>query len=149
MVRLYGGLGAGKSTLARGAITSILKHGGFDVDDIPSPTFTLVQSYPWPHVNDDEREIWHIDLWRLEDPEEVMELGFDEALGRHAMLIEWPERLGPSWSQQLAPYTIDINITIGDDDDRVVTITIDEAHDWADALTQAPHVISTGVTLAN
>ncbi len=147
VVRLSGGLGAGKSTLARGAISTILKDGGYDVDDIPSPTFTLVQSYPWPGPDDGEREVWHIDLWRLEDPDEIMELGFDEAVGRHAMLIEWPDRLGPGWTTRLSSHAIDLDIADGADGDsdehtRVVTITIKDSHPWAQALKMAPNIIT-------
>ena len=59
-------------------------------EEVPSPTFTLVQVYeraPAP--------VWHFDLYRVESPEEVVELGLDEALAEGIVLIEWPERLGP------------------------------------------------------
>jgi tRNA threonylcarbamoyladenosine biosynthesis protein TsaE len=82
---LEGPLGAGKSTFARAFIQYFI---GCD-SDIPSPTFTLVQTYNTP-----QHEIWHLDLYRLEDPEEIYELGWEEAIGHHLLLIEWPERLG-------------------------------------------------------
>lgn len=94
LITLSGELGAGKSTLARGMIRHGLMDQGLPAEDIPSPTFTIVQSYPWPSSADPGRELWHIDLWRIDDPEELIELGFDEALGRHIMVIEWPDRLG-------------------------------------------------------
>ena len=147
---LSGDLGAGKSTLARGVVTAILAQGGYEVDDIPSPTFTLVQSYPWPEKSDLDhsdlgREVWHMDLWRLEDPDEVIELGFEEALGRHAMLIEWPERLGPYWtslSQDTGSLhtgqgeVITITISADSPERRHVTITPHDDSRWHEVLTQ-------------
>jgi tRNA threonylcarbamoyladenosine biosynthesis protein TsaE len=84
VVALYGDLGAGKTTLARG----ILRGLGFE-GDVASPTFPIVipyESLPVP--------LWHVDLYRLEDPAEAEELGLDEALAEGALVIEWPERLG-------------------------------------------------------
>ena len=89
VIALYGNLGAGKSVFARGLINHALIAGGHGEQDIPSPTFTLVQTYPWG-----ADEIWHFDLWRIEHPDEVLELGFFDALGKCLMLIEWAERLG-------------------------------------------------------
>ena len=83
-VTLAGDLGAGKTTLAR----AILEALGVD-EDVPSPTFTLVQSYETPRLT-----IRHYDLYRLKDPREMDELGLDEALEDGAALIEWPERGG-------------------------------------------------------
>ena len=134
IITLSGDLGAGKSTLARGLITTLLEDGGFMVDDIPSPTFTLVQSYPWPSAQDEDREVWHIDLWRLDDVSEIIELGFEEALGRHAMLIEWPERLGNLDLGQVLPVTI----TIADDGARTVTLSPDQNSRWINILDHAP-----------
>jgi tRNA threonylcarbamoyl adenosine modification protein YjeE len=84
-ILLRGELGAGKSTFARAFIRALAGGAGFDV---PSPTFTLVQTYPGR-----EFEIAHFDLYRLEDPDEAWEIGLDEALDHGAALIEWPERL--------------------------------------------------------
>ncbi len=85
VVYLTGDLGMGKSTLARGLVRA-LTH---TTQDVPSPTFTLIQSYDTPGF-----ELLHLDLYRLEDPEETRELGLDEALNDGVLLIEWPDRLG-------------------------------------------------------
>ncbi len=81
-VALEGDLGAGKTTLAR----AILRSLGV-MDDVPSPTFTLVQQYETPRL-----AVRHYDFYRIEDPRELEELGLDEALDDGAALIEWPER---------------------------------------------------------
>lgn len=82
---LDGDLGMGKSSLARGLIRSLTNPD----QDVPSPTFTLIQSYDAPAF-----EILHLDLYRLKSPEEVYELGLDDALPHAVLLIEWPDRLG-------------------------------------------------------
>lgn len=131
VITLRGGLGAGKSTLARGLISHILEDAGLASDDIPSPTFTLVQPYPWPDETDAGREIWHFDLWRLDGPDEVIELGFDEALSRHAMIIEWPDRLAgllPDAALQIEIEPID------DGAARVLSLKGGEAADWPQRL---------------
>jgi tRNA threonylcarbamoyladenosine biosynthesis protein TsaE len=84
VVALMGDLGAGKTTLARGLIRSLMG----EATEAPSPTFTLVQTYAAPGL-----PIWHFDLYRLNDPREARELGLEEAVDGLA-LIEWPERLG-------------------------------------------------------
>lgn len=84
VVCLSGGLGAGKTTLARGAIGA---WTGAD-EEAPSPTFTLVQTYEGP-----KGELWHVDLYRLKRPEDAWELGLEDAFASAACLIEWPERL--------------------------------------------------------
>lgn len=84
-VLLRGTLGAGKSHLARVIIQNRLGR----LEDVPSPTFTLVQIYDTP-----ECEIWHADLYRLSHPDEVMELGLEDAFATAICLVEWPDRLG-------------------------------------------------------
>ena len=84
IVALTGDLGAGKTTLARGCIMA--KTGA---QEVPSPTYTLVQTY-----DAKDMEIWHCDLYRLENPNDAYELGLIDAFEDMTCLIEWPERLG-------------------------------------------------------
>lgn len=87
-VGLHGDLGAGKSAFARAVIAGRLAALG-RVEDIPSPSFTLVQIYELDGV-----ELWHVDLYRLGSAGEIGELGLDEAFERAICLVEWAERLG-------------------------------------------------------
>lgn len=80
---LYGEVGAGKTTFARGFIETI---AGMQ-EEIVSPTFTLVQTYPFS----DDGTVWHYDLYRLQNVAELVELGFEEAIERGIVLVEWPE----------------------------------------------------------
>ena len=82
-VCLWGPLGAGKSTLARGLIRSLTTPA----EEVPSPTFTLVQFYEGPI------RLAHFDLYRLTSPDEAFEIGLDEALEDGAAVVEWPQRL--------------------------------------------------------
>lgn len=85
VVLFKGDLGAGKSTLIRALIQSLCGEN----TDVPSPSFTLVQTYEAPQF-----DIWHFDFYRLEDSEEIFELGIEEAFQSGVSLVEWPERLG-------------------------------------------------------
>lgn len=84
IVYLIGPLGAGKSCFARSVILELC-HG---VTDVPSPSFTLIQSY-----EAQEFELHHLDLYRLTDPEEISALGLDDLLKGGVLLIEWPDLL--------------------------------------------------------
>lgn len=87
VVALQGGLGVGKTTLARAILRSATGEPGLIV---PSPTFTLVEIY-------DTRlgSFWHFDLYRLEQAEQVFELGWEEARAEGVALVEWADRMGP------------------------------------------------------
>ena len=85
VIALKGDLGCGKTSFARSFIRA---RGG--TEEVPSPTFTLVQIYELPSA-----AIWHFDLYRIKSPEEAWELGIEDAFSEGISLIEWPERLGP------------------------------------------------------
>lgn len=99
VVALYGNLGAGKTAFCR-ALISFFNHKN---KEIPSPTFTLLQTYETP-----DYPIYHFDFYRLKTPEEAYEIGIEDAFYNGVSLIEWPERLG-----KLLPLhhkTVQINI---------------------------------------
>ena len=110
-VALFGTLGAGKTTLARG----VLRGLGF-VGDVASPTFPIVQVY------ETQPPLWHVDLYRIEQPEELAELGLDEARLDAAMLIEWPERLPRLW-----PDALRLSLAIRPDGARALTADVPPA----------------------
>lgn len=114
VILLSGDLGAGKTTLAR----AMLKARGL-AGEAPSPTFAIVQPYAPPEV---DLPIAHVDLYRIEDEDELIELGLDDYLHDGALLIEWPERLGgQGWPGALA-------LTIsGGGDARVLTADVPAA----------------------
>ncbi len=84
---LDGPIGAGKTHFARALIQARLQAVG-RAEDVPSPTFTLVQVY------ETDLEIWHADLYRLTHPHDALDLGLDQAMQDALCLIEWPDRLG-------------------------------------------------------
>lgn len=106
VVALGGDLGAGKTTLARALIRTLADDPD---EEVPSPTFTLVQSYRTA-----AGPVWHFDLYRLSGPDEVIELGWDEALATAIVLVEWPERLG----RLLPPGRLDLTLAATGPDAR-------------------------------
>jgi tRNA threonylcarbamoyladenosine biosynthesis protein TsaE len=98
---LTGPLGAGKSTLARALVRALTRPD----EDVPSPTFTLVQFYETAAF-----PLAHFDLYRLTGADEAFEIGLDEALDEGAALIEWPQRL----EGRLPPDRLDIEISLED-----------------------------------
>lgn len=106
---LTGPLGAGKSTLARALIRALTTPD----EEVPSPTFTLVQFYETPDF-----ALAHFDLYRLSDPDEVYEIGLDEALDGGVALIEWPQRL----EGRLPATRLDIDIALDGDARRAVIV---------------------------
>lgn len=101
-VFLRGDLGMGKSVFARGLIRALMDDPALEV---PSPTFTLVQTYESAALH-----IHHYDLYRIENPEEIFELGWEESLPGGVTIVEWPERLGPYISARGARRVLDIRI---------------------------------------
>ena len=125
LVALHGDLGSGKTTLARAMINALPDTAGAPVEEeVPSPTFTLVQTYARRPA-----EVWHFDLYRLTAPEEAYELGLEEALAEGITLIEWPERLGPL----LPPLRLDLELSFLDDP-AARQVTLSGGGDWPDRL---------------
>ena len=112
---LTGSLGAGKTHFARALIQKLLADSGV-WEDVPSPTYTLVQTY-----DTGTSEIWHADLYRLSDPNEIIELGLDDAFDTAITLIEWPDRLGDLAPKDALRITLKI-----DGDARALTATWDD-----------------------
>lgn len=106
---LSGGLGAGKTTLVRGLIEG-LGHAG----EVPSPSFTLVQ--PYEHL---VPPVWHADLYRLQSPDDVDELGF-ETIADGVLVVEWPEE-GPAWLREGALW---LTLTLAEDGARRLTAQV-------------------------
>lgn len=115
VIALSGSLGAGKTSLARGILKALGLEG-----EAPSPTFALVQPYEPPEVR---MPLLHVDLYRIDDPEEVLELGLDEARRDSVLLIEWPERLG----HYAFPDTLGLQIDFAGDNARRLTASVPAA----------------------
>lgn len=120
---LTGDIGAGKTALARAIIQKRLSEAD-RLEDVPSPTFTLVQTY-W----DGAVEIWHADLYRLSGPDGCVELGLEDAFQTAICLVEWPDRLGP-----LVPNTA-LHVTLTVDAGRTLQASSSDPA-WAQRLKQ-------------
>lgn len=111
---LSGDLGAGKTVFARALIRAMT---GDDSMDVPSPTFTLLQTYDTP-----QGTLWHFDLYRIKNPEDIYELGWEEAMTGGIVIVEWPERLG-----SLAPRdAVRIEFHTTPEAGRILTVAIPE-----------------------
>ena len=117
VVALSGPLGAGKTTFARGVLGALGLTG-----EAPSPSFSLVIAYDPPDVR---LPLWHVDLYRIEEQEEMEELGLDDARADAALLIEWPERMGERLWDDALRLSLEPEPTGG----RRLTWTIPEAWD--------------------
>jgi tRNA threonylcarbamoyladenosine biosynthesis protein TsaE len=112
VITLSGPLGVGKTALARGFIAA-LGHSG----EVPSPSFAIVQPY-----DDLDPPVWHVDLYRLEDPSEIDELGLDSAADA-VMLVEWAERAGANaW-----PDALRLTLAFAQDGERSLTAEVPPA----------------------
>ena len=109
VITLSGPLGVGKTALARGFI-SRLGYAG----EVPSPSFAIVQPY-----EDLRPPVWHVDLYRIEDPAEMAELGLDSASDA-VLLVEWPERAGiDAW-----PEALTLSLDFADNGERILTAKV-------------------------
>jgi tRNA threonylcarbamoyladenosine biosynthesis protein TsaE len=113
IIALSGDLGAGKTSFARALITALGWHG-----EVPSPTYTLVQNYDLPDVR---VPVWHVDLYRLDSPDDADALGLFETDA--ALIIEWPERLG----DRLPPEALRLTISGSGDAPRHLTSIVPKA----------------------
>lgn len=120
-VALWGDLGAGKTTLARAILVGL----GVE-EDVPSPTFTIVQNYETDPL------VAHYDLYRLKSAREMAELGFEDALDQGAALVEWPERA----PEVLPPETLHVRLAMRDNH-RLARITGPAR--WAQILESVSH----------
>lgn len=132
-ILLSGTVGAGKTHFARELISTCLKNIDA-LEDIPSPTFTLVQTYELNDV-----DIWHADLYRLSNLSEIYELGLDTAFDTAICLLEWPERLG----ELLPKNALSLNFNITEEDYREITLSWDDAM-WDPVITAALEVFNNG-----
>ena len=110
VVLLTGEIGAGKSHFARSLIQAAMDK----IEEVPSPTFTLVQTY-----DTTIGPIWHADLYRLNDQSDIFELGLIDAFGNEIVLVEWPDRLGHLEPQD----ALTVEITILEKNRREITFS--------------------------
>jgi len=109
VILLSGPLGVGKTALARGFLEA-LGHEG----EVPSPSFAIVQPY-----DDLQPPVWHVDLYRIEDPSEIDQLGLDSAADA-VLLVEWPERTGTD----MWPEALTLSLEFGANGDRILTAKV-------------------------
>lgn len=114
VVTLSGPLGAGKTSVARGLLAAL----GL-ADEAPSPTFAIVQPYAPPET---VMPVLHVDLYRIADPDEIEELGLDEARADAVLVVEWPERAPGRWPDALA-----LSLDVAPDGGRALTASVPAA----------------------
>lgn len=122
VIALEGGLGAGKTTLARGILAGL----GL-ASEAPSPSFAIVQPYDVPEVR---LPVAHVDLYRLDGRQDTLELGLEDYLLDSLLIIEWPDRLGDDlWDHAL-------RLTISDDESGGRRLTARVPDDWRERWSQ-------------
>ena len=114
VIALTGTLGAGKTSLARGLLAALGLVG-----EAPSPSFAIVQPYAPPEVR---LPVLHVDLYRIDDPDEIVELALDDARYDSVLIVEWPERAGPDYW----PDALRLELTIEPDGTRGLTAEVPE-----------------------
>ena len=107
VVALHGTLGVGKTAFTRGVIQALS-----NVKEVPSPTFTLLQTYDTADFS-----LYHFDMYRLKSPEEAYEIGIEDAFADGVSFIEWPEKIGSLLPKKHIDVSIEIN-----PDHRLITI---------------------------
>lgn len=118
VIALSGELGAGKTSIARGLLAALGLEG-----EAPSPSFAIVQPYEPPEVR---MPVLHVDLYRIEHPDEAEELGLDDARADSLLIVEWPERLGAdAW-----PDALWLSLEVAPDGARSLTARVPAA--WRD-----------------
>ncbi len=118
VITLSGPLGAGKTSIARGLLAALGLAG-----EAPSPSFAIVQPYDRPEVR---LPVLHVDLYRIDDPGELDELGLDEARAESLLIVEWPEHAGAeAWQDALA-----LTLAVAADGSRRLTAQVPAA--WED-----------------
>lgn len=122
VVTLVGDLGAGKTTFTQFLLAPLCAA----TVEVTSPTFTLLHTYPATLADGSACEIYHYDLYRVEHPSALAELGFDEAF-RNVTIIEWPDRM----VSMRVPVTLALSFTLANDGSRSVTLKGD-AQRWSD-----------------
>ncbi|MBG6116735.1 MULTISPECIES: tRNA (adenosine(37)-N6)-threonylcarbamoyltransferase complex ATPase subunit type 1 TsaE [unclassified Sphingobium] len=122
VIALEGGLGAGKTTLARGILEALGLAG-----EAPSPSFAIVQPYDVPEVR---LPVAHVDLYRLDTPEDTEELALGDYLMDSLLIVEWPDRLGT----RLWPHALRLSIAIEGDGARRLTADVPDA--WTERWSQ-------------
>lgn len=114
IITLSGPLGAGKTSIARGMLAAL----GL-AEEAPSPTFAIVQPYAPPET---QLPVMHVDLYRIEHPGEIDELGLDDAQADSVLMIEWPERAPGRWPEALV-----LSLEFAPDGGRALTATVPRA----------------------
>ena len=120
IIALTGNLGLGKTAFARAFITA---RGGSG--EVTSPTFALVQVYEFPSIN-----VYHFDLYRIEEPEEIFELGIEDAFADGISLIEWPDRM----ATYLPSERLDIFFSDGLNEDARRVLLVGHSKSWVSRL---------------
>ena len=114
VVLLYGDLGAGKTAFVKGLAEGL----GVAREEVSSPTFTLVQEYRGGRL-----VLYHVDLYRLDDPREIIDLGLDEIAAGGVLAIEWAEKLDRE-ARTTLPHRVAVTIQHGDGDTRTITVRL-------------------------